>query len=69
MKVRIKYNIVARYELALPGELAACDDTKTVVKFLESIEGREVNLVFTHGDAFEEKDNNVWLPDSLWIVT
>jgi len=22
--------------------------------------------VFTGGDAFEEVDNNIWLPDELW---
>lgn len=35
-------------------------------KFLKSIEGKIVDLVFTRGDAFEKNDNNVWLPDELW---
>ena len=35
-------------------------------EFLKSIEGKIVNLVFTAGDAFEEKDNNYWLPNDLW---
>ena len=35
-------------------------------QFLKSIEGKVVNLVFTAGDAFEEKDNNHWLPSDLW---
>ena len=34
--------------------------------FLKSIEGKVINLVFTAGDAFEEIDNNHWLPESLW---
>lgn len=38
-------------------------DTK---EFLKSIEGRIVELTFTCGDAFEAKDNNHWLPNSLW---
>jgi len=35
-------------------------------KFLKSIEGKTVDLVFTAGDAFEKNDNNHWLPNSLW---
>lgn len=35
-------------------------------KFLKSIEGKIVDLVFTGADAFEKEDNNYWLPDSLW---
>ena len=34
--------------------------------FLKSIEDKVVSLVFTGVDAFEEKDNNIWLPDDLW---
>lgn len=35
-------------------------------QFLKSIEGKIVDLVFVHGDAFEKEDNNHWLPESLW---
>ena len=65
MKAIMKDNLIERYEQALPGELEAQGDGSTE-KFLKSIEGKEVKLVFTLGDAFEKTDNDVWLPDSLW---
>jgi hypothetical protein len=34
--------------------------------FLRSIEGQEVTLRFTHGDAFEQVNNQYWLPDFSW---
>lgn len=55
-----------RYRRVLPGELEATENPNDVIKFLESIEGKEVELVFTAGDAFEKNDNNIWLPDGLW---
>ncbi len=30
------------------------------------IAGKEVDLVFTSGDAFEAVDDNYWLPDCCW---
>jgi hypothetical protein len=66
MKARMKENLIELYEQALPGELEAQGDGSTE-KFLKSIEGKEVELVFTLGDAFEKTDNNVWLPNSLWV--
>ena len=35
-------------------------------QFLKSIEGKVVDLVFIGDDAFEAKDNDHWLPRSLW---
>ena len=68
MKAKMKDHLVARYEKALPGELGACagEDARGRMAFLESIEKKEVDLVFTGGDAFEKEYNNIWLPDSLW---
>ena len=68
MKARMKNNLVDLYTKALPKELDACDhqEQSERIEFLESIEGKEVELVFTGGDAFEKNDNNLWLPDSLW---
>tara|TARA_R110000868_G_scaffold64854_2_gene194608 strand:+ start:1819 stop:2019 length:201 start_codon:yes stop_codon:yes gene_type:complete len=60
-KAKMRDNLVERYKKVLPKE---CD--AETEEFLKSIEGKEVNLVFTCGDAFEEKDNNIWLPDCLW---
>jgi len=71
----MKTNLLARYQTcdALKGELHAVWKMygwsayiKTKL-FLKSIEGKNVNLVFTGGDAFEEGDNNIWLPDELWM--
>ena len=35
-------------------------------EFLKSIENKVINLVFIGEDAFEETNNNFWLPQSLW---
>lgn len=61
MKAKIKENILELYDAVLPNER----DRETT-DFLLSIEGREVDLVFTLGDAFEKEDNNYWLPSELW---
>ena len=67
MKVKMRNNLVGRYEQVLPGEMAAEDDNgKQTITFLQSIEDKEIELVFTGGDAFEESDDNIWLPDVLW---
>lgn len=34
--------------------------------FLKSIENKIIDVVFIHQDAFEEQDNNYWLPNELW---
>jgi len=64
MKARMKTNLVPRYMSLAPDVVDHPDSD--VIKFLESIDGKEVDLVFTHGDAFEKNDNNIWLPDCLW---
>ena len=66
MKARMKKNLIKLYEEMLPGELAAAEDREERKAFLQSIEGKEVELVFTSDDAFEKEDDNVWLPDLLW---
>ncbi|MCX6602534.1 MAG: hypothetical protein NTV52_02955 [Acidobacteria bacterium] len=64
----MKTGLIALYDEALPHERAALplDEREHLDEFLRSIEGREIKLVFTAGDAFEEKDNDIWLPPSLW---
>lgn len=64
MKAKMRDNLVPRY-IALAPDVIDYPDSETV-KFLESIEGKEVELVFVAEDAFEVKDNNIWLPDCLW---
>jgi len=66
MKAKMKDNLVKRYENVLPGEIAAQEEGYKTIAFLRSIEDQEVELVFTAEDAFEKKDNNIWLPDELW---
>lgn len=68
MKAKMKDHLVMRYTQALPNELEACDldDRLHRIRFLESIENKEVELVFTGNDAFEKNDNDIWLPNSLW---
>ena len=65
MKAIMKNNLIKLYKEALPGELE-CQEDNYVENFLKSIEGKKIDLVFTGGDAFEKKDNNIYLPDSLW---
>lgn len=66
MKAKMKDNLIQRYENALPGEIEAQEEGYKTIFFLRSIEGQKVELVYTAGDAFEKKDNNIWLPDELW---
>ena len=56
----------ARNELLAAKEMHGMNDYFKTKKFLKSIEGKVVELVFTAGDAFEKNDNNHWLPKSLW---
>lgn len=63
MKVQMRDNLIERAKEIFPDPL----DMDTEYKdFLKSIEGKDVELVFTEGDAFEKNDNNFWLPDCLW---
>ena len=75
MLAKMKTDLVERYRNC--AELAHADGSNELdyleskgdyetTNFLESISGKEVELVFTGGDAFEREDNNIWLPDSLW---
>jgi hypothetical protein len=68
MKAKMKTGLIALYDEALPKERFALspEDREELDNFLLSLEGKVVSLVFTAGDAFEEKDNNFWLPPSLW---
>ena len=61
MKAKMRDRLVERYKEVLPKEY----DEETGM-FLRSIEGKEVELRFVGIDAFEVKDDNIWLPDCLW---
>jgi hypothetical protein len=41
-------------------------EDKQFLELCNRIQGKEVNLIFTEGDAFEEIDNNYWLPECCW---
>lgn len=64
MKAQMRDKLVPRYLALVPDVVDAPDNE--IKAFLESIEGEKVDLVFTGADAFEKKDNNIWLPDCLW---
>lgn len=71
IKAKMKDDLIKRYEEAFPGEIQAYEkvdkeDHKNFISFLESIQDKEVVLVFTAGDAFEKNDNNYLLPNQLW---
>jgi len=61
MKAIMRDNLVARYKAVMPNEYDS-----EIGEFLRSIEGKEVELRFIGTDAFEVKDNSIWLPDCLW---
>ena len=59
----MKDNLIERYMKSFPYDSSLDDETIT---FLKKIEGTIVNLKLTCGDAFEENDDDLWLPDDLW---
>lgn len=61
MKAVMRDRLIERYKEVLPKEYDA-----EIGAFLQSIEGKEVDLRFVGTDAFEVTDNNIWLPDCLW---
>ena len=65
MKVKMKDNLIKRYERILPRELETQGNTITK-DFLLSVEGKEIEITFTGKDAFEKENNNIWLPNDLW---
>ena len=62
MKAQMKTGLCEIYKHAMPEEFDA-----EIEAFLNSIDGKEVELIFTGGDAFEKDDNNIWLPNYLWM--
>lgn len=61
IKAKMRDNLIQRYKEIMPLEYSPELGT-----FLLSIENKVVTLVFTGEDAFEENDNNWWLPKCLW---
>ena len=52
MKVIMKDNLIERYMKNFPYD-SSLDDEEDIT-FLRRIEEEVINLIFTHGDAFEE---------------
>jgi hypothetical protein len=67
MRARIVDNLLDAIELALGDNQGHRSDAE-FLELCERIQGKEVNLVFTCGDAFEEIDNSWWLPESCWTA-
>jgi hypothetical protein len=41
---------------------------KNFLELCERIAGKEVELIFVAGDAFEKEDMNYWLPSCCWEI-
>jgi len=65
MKARIHPDLVNIIDAYFKGSEGHKNDPKFLA-LAERIAGQEVDLVFTHGDAFEAIDNNYWLPECCW---
>ena len=66
MKARMYNNLVKRYLAYIMEYMPKETLDEKDRAFLMSIEGKIVNLVFVGPDAFEEDENDLWLPDCLW---
>lgn len=64
IRARMKDDLVRRFRVFFPE--SPIDADPEWLAFVQSIEGKEVTLKFTCGDAFEEVDDNYWLPDCMW---
>lgn len=62
LRARMKDDLVPRFREFFPD----CEMDAEWQSFLERIQGQEVTLVFTAGDAFEQVNDNYWLPDCMW---
>lgn len=67
MKARIVENLLDVIEAEM-GEVEGHRTDQEFLALCERIQGQEVELVFTAGDAFEKEDNNYWLPPCCWVT-
>ena len=68
-KTRFQAVIVQDLVDVIEAEMGAVEGHRTDPVFLalrDRIEGQEVTLVTLGTDAFEEIDNNYWLPECCW---
>ena len=65
MKAKIVSNLMDVIENYFGRSVGHRDD-HTFIALCDRIAGNEVDLRFIGNDAFEEIDNNYWLPDCCW---
>lgn len=65
MKALIVNNLIDAIEESM-GEAEGHRQDPEFIRLADRIEGKVVELVFIHGDAFEEEDRNWWLPECCW---
>ena len=65
MKARIRNNLLDVIDKFFEGAEGHRTDKK-FLELCERIRGKEVELVFINGDAFEKEDNSYWLPGCCW---
>jgi len=61
MKVKMTDDLVKKYK-----ERIFENQTKDTIKFLKSISGKEIQVIFTHDKAYEMNEDKTWLPKELW---
>lgn len=66
MKAKIVDNLMDVIDNFFDGKEGHRTDPK-FIKLCDRISGKEVELIFIGGDAFEKEDNNYWLPEDCWI--
>ena len=65
MKAKIVLNLMDVIENYFGSSVGHREDD-AFIALCDRIAGEEVNLRFIGNDAFEEIDNNYWLPDCCW---
>lgn len=65
MKAKIVFNLMHVIENYFGRSYGHRDDSDFVA-LCDRIAGKEVDLRFIGNDAFEEIDNNYWLPNCCW---
>ncbi len=65
MRALIATDLLDRIDAFFEGTEGHRTDTEFLA-LCDRIAGKEVDLVFVGGDAFEAVDNNYWLPNCCW---
>lgn len=65
IKAKIVNNLMDTIDEFFEGKEGHRTD-KQFIALCDRIAGKEVELIFIHGDAFEIRDGNYWLPECCW---